>query len=152
MRRPRFVDKQLEVYAFCVYYYLYNEKHMEQKNFIDQLKDALMQSHVWQRQHPMDHLTQYDIINILLDSEIIMQILSLQRNDNYGFVIHSYINPKHPVWLSPIGLMFGQGEMFEDNGDKTLICPPDPEYIANILEKLLRAVYGSTNIIHVECE
>lgn len=67
-------------------------------------------------------------------------------------MIHSYINPNHPVWLSPVGLMFGQGEMFEDNGDQTLICPPDPEYIANILEKILLVVYGSTNNIHVECE
>ena len=43
MLRPRFVDKQLEVYAFYMYEYLKNEKHMEQKNFIEQLKDALMQ-------------------------------------------------------------------------------------------------------------
>ena len=125
---------------------------MEQKNFIEQLKDAIMQTYVWERQHPTEHLSEYKIINIILDSETIIQILTLRRNDNYGFMIHSYINPNHPVWLSPIGLMFGQGEMFEDNGDQTLICPPDSEYIANILEKILLAVYGSTNNIHVECE
>ena len=92
---------------------------MEQKNFIEQLKDALMQSYVWERQHPTEHLSEYDLINVVLDSEIIMQFMTLRRNDNYGFMIHSYINPNHPVWLSPIGMMFGKGEMFEENNDQT---------------------------------
>lgn len=125
---------------------------MEQKNFIEQLKEALSKSYVWEKQHPKDHLTQYDIINILQDSEIVMQVLTLQRNENYGFTIHSYINPNHSVWLSPIGMMFGHGEVFEENGEQTLICPPDPEYISNLIGQILLAVYGSTNNIHVECE
>lgn len=125
---------------------------MEQKSFTEQLKEALVQSYVWERQHPTEHLSQYDLINITLENEIIMQILTLQRNESYGFVIHSYINPNHPIWLSPVGLMFGKGELFKENGEQTLICSPDPEYIAHVVEKILLAVYGKIENIHVKRE
>ncbi len=125
---------------------------MEQQAFLERLTDALMQAYVWEKQHPIEHLKEYKIINLLQDEEKFIQILTLQRNENYGFVIHSFIKPDHPVWLSPIGMMFGKGESFDEFGEQTLVCPPDPPYIANLIKNIICAVYGTTDNIQIACE
>lgn len=126
---------------------------METKSFREQLEQALQQAYVWEKQHPADHLKEYALIHIIdVNGDTIMQIMSLQVNYNYGFTIYSFINPNHPVWLSPIGMMFGQGNGFNDNGEQTLICPPDVNYIVDLVEQLLRLVCGATGGMTVKLD
>lgn len=125
---------------------------MEQQTFLERLTDVLTQAYVWEKQHPKELLKEYKIINLVQNGEKIIQILTLQRNENYGFVIYSFIKPDHPVWLSPIGMMFGKGNCFEENGEQTLICPPDSQYIANLVKNIICTVYGTTDYIQIECE
>lgn len=126
---------------------------MEYKTFHEQLEQALQQCYVWEKQHPADHMKEYALIHIIdVNGATIMQVMSLQANYNYGFTIYSFINPNHPVWLTPIGMMFGQGNCFNDNGEQTLICPPDVKYTANLVENLLREVCGSTGGMEVKLE
>ena len=121
-------------------------------SFIEQLKNSLSQSYVWSKQHPADHLSSYSLIDIKIGDEIVIQVLSLQVQYNYGYTIHSYINPNHPVWMTKIGMMFGQGYSFNDNGEQQLVCPADPDYAASIIEKILLEVYGSLDKASVTCE
>ena len=123
---------------------------MTQMNFTEQLKNALSDAFMWERHQPSKHLEEYSLITISVGEDIPLQILSLQENYNYGFVLHSFISPNHPVWLSPIGMMFGKGNCFEENGEQTLICPPDPQYITNLVEKIILSVYGKTENVKVQ--
>ena len=54
--------------------------------------------------------------------------------------------------MTKIGMMFGQGNSFNDNGEQQLVCPADPDYAASIIEKILLEVYGSLDKASVTCE
>lgn len=122
------------------------------QTFSEQLKTALQQSFVWSKQHPTDHLSNYALINIAIKGDIVMQVLSLQQQYNYGYTIHSFIAPNHIVWLSPVGMMFGQGNSYNETGEQQVTCPADPQYAASIIENILLQVYGSLGNATVTCE
>ena len=114
-------------------------------DFRNSLENALAKSYLWERQNPDRHRAEYCVVNVALNREPMIQILTLRDNYNYGFEVYSFIDRYNSFWLSPIGMMFGQGNLYEENSEQKLICPPDVEYVSDLIEKIIVAVYGSVD-------
>jgi hypothetical protein len=114
-------------------------------DFKNSLEKALTKSYLWERQNPDRHLKEYHIVNVTHHGDHVIQILTLSDNYNYGFEIYSFIDRDNSFWLSPIGMMFGQGNLYEENSEQKLICPPDIEYVSDLIEKIIIAVFGSVD-------
>lgn len=108
------------------------------------LNKALTKSYLWERQNPDRHFTEYHIVNVTHRGNQVIQILTLRTNYNYGFEIYSFIDRDNSFWLSPQGMMFGKGNLYEENSEQKLICPPDIDYVSNLIENIIISVYGST--------
>ena len=121
-------------------------------DFRNSLEKALTKSYLWERQNPDRHIAEYCIVNVALNGETMIQVLTSRANYNYGFEVYSFIDRFHSFWLSPIGMMFGQGNTYEENSEQKLICPPDIEYVSDLIEKIIVAIYGSVDGFSVSWE
>lgn len=114
-------------------------------DFRQSLEKDLTKSYFWERQNPDCHNSEYCIVNVTHNGEHEIQILTVRDNYSYGFEVYSFIDRYNSFWLSPIGMMFGPGNLYEENSEQKLICPPDIEYVSDLIEKIIVAVFGSVD-------
>lgn len=121
-------------------------------DFRKSLEKDLTKSYLWERQNPDRHSAEYCIVNVTHNGEHEIQILTIRDNYSYGFEVYSFIDRYNSFWLSPIGMMFGPGNLYEENSEQKLVCPPDIEYVSDLIEKMIVAVFGSVEGFSVSWE